>query len=313
MAVLDIFSKRQKKLRGDTPDVYIYDQLPQALKVQIVHIWRATLGNETEYRNVDFGVQRVYKAIVEPLCREYGTFILPGTKKQYDRNYLQELVEYLLNQNDAELALDAVEISFRVIDGITRRWEYLHRQNASKYADDAISELNARFLEHGVGFQFENREIIRIDSEIIHNEAVKPALVLLRAAEYAGAQSEFLTAHEHHRHGRAKEALTECLKALESVMKVICTKRNWPYDTNATAKGLLEAVFQNGLVPALLNQHFSALRATLEAGVPTVRNRLGGHGQGTQVTQVPDHLVAYTLHLTASAIVFLAEAEKALP
>jgi hypothetical protein len=55
------------------------------------------------------------------------------------------------------------------------------------------------------------------------------------------------------------------------------------------------------------------LRSTLEAGVPTARSRLGGHGQGTQVTEVPQYLVAYVLHLTASAVVFLAEANAAMP
>lgn len=47
--------------------------------------------------------------------------------------------------------------------------------------------------------------------------------------------------------------------------------------------------------------------------MPTARNRLGGHGQGASVVQVPTHFVAYVLHQTASTIVFLAEAEKSLP
>jgi len=284
MGVLDIYSKRQRKLR-DAPDVYTYDELPQALKVQVVHIWLETLGNATQYQNPSYWTRRAYQMVVEALCREYGTFILPGTAEQYDRHYSQELVNYLLHQNDAERCLDAIELSFRVIHTLSRKWEYLNRNNASELADGAIAELNIRFREHGVGFQFENGDIIRVDSELLHNEAVKPALMLLRGSEYAGAQAEFFTAYEHYRHGRAKEALTECLKALESVMKAICTKRAWAYDPNATAKGLVEAVFNKGLVPTFLTQHFSALRATLEAGVPTVRNRLGGHGQGTQVTE----------------------------
>jgi hypothetical protein len=46
--------------------------------------------------------------------------------------------------------------------------------------------------------------------------------------------------------------------------------------------------------------------------VPTGRNKLSGHGQGSTPKDVPDHLAAYMLHMTASAIVFLAEAEAAL-
>lgn len=51
----------------------------------------------------------------------------------------------------------------------------------------------------------------------------------------------------------------------------------------------------------------------LESGVPTARNRLGGHGQGAEVVSVPNHFVAFALHQTAAAIVFLAKAEETLP
>jgi hypothetical protein len=96
-------------------------------------------------------------------------------------------------------------------------------------------------------------------------------------------------------------------------MKSICIKRRWPHDANATSKTLIQVLFDKNMVPPFWAQHFSALRATLESGVPTARNRLGGHGQGTEVVDVPTYLVAYVLHQTASAIVFLVEAEKALP
>ena len=34
----DIFSKRQKKLRGEVPDVYVYNDLPNPLRQQICFI-----------------------------------------------------------------------------------------------------------------------------------------------------------------------------------------------------------------------------------------------------------------------------------
>lgn len=314
MSIFDLFSKRQKQLRGEVPDVYTYDSIPQPLKVQIIHIWKDALGDENEYRDSYLGTGRAYKFIVDTLCREYGLFALPTTSKSYgDRNYLGELANFLLQEEGAERVLDAVELSFRYIDRMTRRHEYRHKQNASKTADDAIEELNDRFKEHGIGFQFADGEIIRVDSQLIHAEVVKPALSLLNGKLFAGAQAEFLKAHEHYRHGNSKEALTESLKALESVIKVICAKRQWTHDPNATSRQLLQVLFQNGLIPSFWEQHFSALRSTLESGVPTARNRLGGHGQGGTITEVPGFLVGYVLHLTASAIVFLVDAEKALP
>ena len=49
MAIFELFSKRQKALRGDIPDVYTYDDLPNALRVQIVHIWSDALGSDKDY------------------------------------------------------------------------------------------------------------------------------------------------------------------------------------------------------------------------------------------------------------------------
>ena len=79
MSIFDLFSKRQKALRGDVPDVYSYDAIPQPMKVQIVHIWNDTLGDGSEYYSSSLGTKEAYKFIVETLCREYGVFSLGGT------------------------------------------------------------------------------------------------------------------------------------------------------------------------------------------------------------------------------------------
>lgn len=300
MAVFDLFSKRQKKLRGDVPDVYVYDDIPDPLRVQIVHIWSEAIGDEIG----------AYSAMAKILCKEYGCFQLPG--ENVPRNRYQELVEFLLAEENVERVLDAVELSFRFIDKRTRSYDYMRRPDASEKADDAIAELNVRFREHGVGFQFLDGRIVRVDSEYVHSEAIKPAIRLLYNKRYAGAQQEFLSAHQHYRKGEAKEALNDCLKALESVMKAICDKRRWRYPKNATAKALIDVCFKNELIPAFWESQYSALRTLLESGVPTGRNRLSGHGQGTAPVEVPGHIAAYMLHMTASSIVFLAEAEAQL-
>jgi len=315
MAIFELFSKRQKALRGDIPDVYTYDDLPSALRVQIVHIWTDALGSDKDYYD-HYGcgpnVKSAYKFIVDTLCREYGMFQLPTAEKYQERMYLNELANYLLQVDDVEKQLDIVELSFRYIDKLTRKYDYLRKQNASERVDDAISELNNRFKEHGIGFQFIEGEIVRVDSELIHSEVVKPALRLLNEKNYHGAQQEFLSAYEHYRHGKHKEALNDCLKSFESTMKAICDKRKWVYQANATSKALIQVCFDNGLVPSFWQQQLSSLRSMLESSIPTGRNKLSGHGQGTTPTTVPDYLVSYMLHMTASTLVFLTTAEKNL-
>ncbi len=312
MAITDIFSKRQARKHGQAPDVYVYNILPPALRVQIVHIWTRALGSDFDSIMCD-GPKFAYSHIVTALCEEYGVYRLATPPNEFPgkRLFFAEIVAFIEGEKTVERVLDAVEVSFRVIDSTTRDPRYLHRQNSSEIADEAINTLNARFQEHGVGYRYADGKIIRIDSEFLHSEAVLPSLTLLQDARYKGAHEEFLCAHTHYRNGQLKEAVNECLKALESVMKVICGTQGWSVPQTATANNLIKALFDNGLIPPYLQAHYNSLRSLLESGVPTVRNNNSGHGQGGSSRTVPGHLVAYTLHMTASAIVFLVESEKA--
>lgn len=305
VAIFDIFSKRQKSLRGEIPDVYQYENLPTTLRVQIVHALHDALGGPNDHPNQD-----CWKPINDILCREYGLFALP-TAPQYGRRDLAgEVLDFFLQTNDVEQALDVVEICFKAVDTISREHRYLWRSDANQIADNSIDELNKRFQHHGVGYQFVNGEILRVDSQLLHVEVVKPALRLLEGKGYAGAQQEFLRAHEHYRHGNSKEALNEGLKSFESLMKAICVKRGWAVSGKETASSLIKVCMEKGLIPAFWQTQFTSLKSLLEAAVPTGRNNLAGHGQGAEPTVVPDYLVAYMLHMTGACLVFLATAEQ---
>ncbi len=119
MAIFDLFSKRQKALKGDVPDVYTYGDLPNPLRVQIVHIWADSIGNKNAYWHRKH-VGSVYESIVGTLCREYGLFQLPTANQYGERMYLDELVNFFLQERDVDKQLDIVELSFKVIDTWTR-------------------------------------------------------------------------------------------------------------------------------------------------------------------------------------------------
>jgi len=203
-------------------------------------------------------------------------------------------------------------LSFKLIDTRVRKeWYPAVTEGRKLEPDEAIADLNERFKEHGIGYQFGSNELIKVGSTLIHSEAVKPTLRLLGGQKrFAGANQEFLSAFEHYRHGRNKESLVDALKSFESVMKAICKKQQWPYDERDSAKKLIDICLAQGLIPAYLQSQFTSLRSLLESGVPTVRNRLGGHGQGTQTIVVTQSIASYALHLTASNVLFLTGLEK---
>jgi hypothetical protein len=306
MPVFNLYSKRQKRLRGELPDVFQYDSIPAQLRVQIIHIWRDTVG-EDRFALDPTPAADTYKEISNVLCREYGIFDLVRDSRGYFEN---DLERYFLSLDEHEKALDVIELVFRFIDLVVRD-EYHQSNTLTKLKPDAaIEELNARLLEHGVGYQYNSGQLIRKDSELLHANVVKPALEFLQDELYEGANEEFLRAHDHYRHGRYKESLNECLKAFESTMKSICNKRGWAYSEKDTAKKLIDICLANGLIPAYLQSQIQSLKSILESGIPTVRNRLGGHGQGGQQTTVPNYMASYTIHMTATTILLLIEAEN---
>lgn len=302
MGIFDLFSKRQARRRGEVPDVYQYTDIPKKFRVQVAHILRDAFGDPGAYQSQ---TQEYFQAIHDVLCREYGVFKLVEMRYWDPR---QAVCDFMLNTDEYEQVLDVIEISFRLMERLDHRFK--SSSNPKMTPVEAVTELNERFREHGIGFQFEASEIMRVDSQLVHSQVVKPTLVLLSDPRLKGANEEFLKAHEHYRNRRDKECLNECLKSFESTMKAICDIRKWAYSRNDTAKKLIDVCFQNGLVPAYLQSQFSSLRAGLESGIPTVRNRLGGHGQGATQVVVPQYLAGYLLHLTATTILFLVEAEK---
>jgi len=306
MGVLDIYHKRKKmKEKAGKPDVYKYDQLPKELRVQVIHIWRTSLGVYKDMYGDQVLPNKHWILIHDRFCRELGVLTLEPPRD----NAFEKCCKFIFEERDIDKVLSLIELSFRFIDGYWReRFFYDYDDAGAKQEpDDAIDELNKRFKEHGVGYQYVGGEIIKVDSQYIHAEVVRPALFLLQQTGFDGASEEFLKAHEHYRKGRNKEAISEALKAFESTMKSICASMDWTVSPNATAKPLLDVCFSNGLIPQALTSQFNSLRTTLESGLPTVSNKLARHGQGQNKVVVPDYIAAYALHLTATNIVFLVE------
>jgi hypothetical protein len=313
MAVFDLYSKRRKKELGQLPDVFTYDSIPSALRTQVVLMWDEAIGIAGDDIETAW---ETYHRIAQILRREYGVFTLSNSRDPDDRREARDdLVDWFLKTPDNERVLDAIELTFRIIEVYCGKENYLYGRKNRKIADGVVEELNTRFKEHGVGYQFTVGKLLRVDSQLVHTEAVIPALVVLRGKHFAGAQEEFLSAFEHYRHGKKEEALVDACKSFESTMKAICDKRGWAYDQNrATASDLVNVCLSQGLIPSFWQGHFAALRAVLQSGIPTARNRQAGHGSGTQARpEPPDELVGYVLHMTASTILYLSESEKRLP
>ena len=215
MPIYDIYSKRQKRLRGELPDVYQYDTIPIELRHQVIHIWNGILR----------GPRDAYRIINDRLSREYGKPRLSGSGS----TYTTIVHSFFLRTDDMYEAIDVIEESFKIIDNDVRS-RPLEFANSKISPDEAIDELNYRFREHGVGYQYESSQIVRVDSEFIHSEVVKAALSMLSDPMYEGANAYFLSAHDRYRAKQYEDCMNDCLKAFESCIIAICEVRNWDYD-----------------------------------------------------------------------------------
>ena len=284
------------------PEIYAYDEMPPAFRVQVVHIIKDALGFNTYHYNE---AEKSYDFIHSSLCREYGLFTLGQSTNEASEF---ALLNNFLKTSDAERVIDIIEMSFKYIEVvIANDYQYASMAETKIRPAEAIEELNQRFKEHAIGYQFEAGNIMRVDSAYAHTEIVKPTITLLWSDTFKGANEEYLKAHEHYRHGRNKECLTECLKAFESTMKTICKKKGWTFNPTDAASKLLNVCFTNGLVPSFTQTQFTSLQSLLSSGIPTIRNKLSGHGQGQVPQSVDDGMTRYGLNLTGSSIIFLVE------
>jgi hypothetical protein len=182
--------------------------------------------------------------------------------------------------------LDFIEIIFRVASAfrVNERETLVDDFNEFLKVDDLPYAVTGFIWTKGVATQFGQTyestsltgypQVIRKDSELIHVAAVEPALTTLTDPRLSGANQELLAALKDYRRGNYGDCLTKCGSSFESVLKVICDVRGWPYQPNDTAGPLLKTVIANGGFESFLEQPLLL--------VATLRNRLStAHGSGS--------------------------------
>ena len=186
MGIIDIFSKRQRRMRGEFPDVYQYDDLPIGFRRQFVFILKDVFSPQYESPHHAGSLRfRWFETIHDILARELGVFHLT----EGENDPWNGVVMFFLNTTDVEHALSVIETSL-IAAGAVQQQE--HSLLFKMTVDDAVKELNVRFSDHGIGYQFESSKIVRVDSRFLHQGVVKPALQLLQAKHYAGANEVYV-------------------------------------------------------------------------------------------------------------------------
>jgi hypothetical protein len=264
MAILDMFTKRQKTAaKAGKPDVFQYADLPQAFRVQVAHIMDDLIGTyQSSIYQPANPVNERWIHLHNSFAREKGKFRLTD-----DTDPQAQCMNYLL-RSETDDALDLIEVAFRMMQNLCANhpdW-YLENMGVRVSPRAAIMELNQRFREHGLGYEFANGEIVRIDSQFIHAEAVQPVLVLLAEKPFVKANEEFMTAHRHYRQGDFKDCVVAANRSFETTLKTICAQRGWKFGAGDRASELITVVRNNGLFPNYLDKGLDSYIAALKTG-----------------------------------------------
>lgn len=316
--IYEIYSKRMKKEILHADDVYTYDKIPSPLRIQVIYILDDLIGELDAWSLAE-----------KILLREYGKERLVDNWTHNSREHCHEFIK---TGSYTENFLDIIELIVQVIEDFIneKSFEYCEmKYNIKISPKDAIEELNHRFKENNFGYEYINGHIIRNDRKFTHNEIVKPALKLLYEEGFEVANNEFITAHMQYREGCAKDnpeeyyknAIINCNKSFESTMKIICENKRElvsSYNNKHTANELINDLIQANVIPKHLENSFHGLkntlkgiRASLENGLPVIRNKVG-HGGGVNIESVNEELVTYAINMAATNIVLLVNIYKSL-
>jgi hypothetical protein len=148
--------------------VYQYWNIPDNVINQIIIILREAIG-DWEY---------IWEYIINTLAREYGEPSILFFHHNDSLNSRGSCLIFLKNQVQIDRRLDLIELSFRLIDGEIRQRRIINSFDIVLAPDEAIYELNYRLREGGVGYQYENGVMIRMDSQFIHAEITKKKITV---------------------------------------------------------------------------------------------------------------------------------------
>lgn len=304
-----LFSRRRKEASGDILDVYICDSFSPEFRNQFFHIVSDIIDTGNAYAENHCYPSKIdwWELTCELFSREKGLKCLPSPSGHPLYRNSKLAYELYVDKSDNEDFLDLLDFSVQAIFQAIVDAGYVSAQKE----ESAIEELNFRFKQHSLGYEIIEHSLFVKTDEHLHTNVVKPALGLLHLEEFSGAEEEFFVAWDHFKKGNKKDAILNAAKAFESVMKCICKQMKYPYDEKKDdAKKLIQILRENEFFPSYLESQMNGIRTTLESGLPTVRNKLAGHGQGDQIVQLSDAYVVYAMNLTATNIVFLCNLYK---
>lgn len=132
-------------------------------------------------------------------------------------------------------------------------------------------------------------------------ELIENAQAALGSRGFSGALDEMREARESLMANRAKDAIVCALKSVESTLKTMLNTQS------GTGKELFVKFREAGYLDDIPQHHAKAISTAVLPSIAVLRNELGGHGQGSDIVNVPMPYASLAVHLASAINLFLVE------
>lgn len=197
------------------------------------------------------------------------------------RKTLREIVE----TGDGKYVLDIVELACQEMNG--------------DECEALRQKTNQIFDMHECPWRIVNGEFFKLDADFMGARLAGTAHDALAANGFTGAADEYAKARQYLATDAIKEAIINANNSFESVMKVLTGQ------SHLNADKLIKALQNQGYLDDLPDSVRSSFGEQVLKALPSLRNRLGGHGQGAEVISVPKIYGELAVQLAAAFHNFL--------
>lgn len=225
----------------------------------------------------------VLTQIEEELCRRYGVERLTALDDN-DNKAPVNLKGFIKGAYPGQV-LDTIELFYSALDED-------QKFNFQK-------ELNNIFEEETSEWRLVDGQFFKMDSDFISMQVMAESFELLKAEGYEGALDELKEAHNELMSGDFKGTIHKACNSFESVLKTLLGRES------GNASRLIREVVNTEFYSDMPKNFGRSFGEQVFNSLPFLRNRLGGHGQGDEVVEVPKYYAELALHLAGSFIIFV--------
>jgi hypothetical protein len=248
-----------------------------ALVVDIPDAARRKLWAWLSAKNTSLAIQRdpndswisnssILEETESELLIEHGWERLPVSPYPVNTEYHAALRLFALN-GSGPFVFDIIEIAASNMDSGER--------------DALRQKVNQIFELHDCPWRISDGEFFKLDADFVGAKLAALGHDALAANRFAGAANEYAKARQYLGTGDVREAIFFAGHSFESVMKVLAKLEH------ANGDKLIKELGSQGFFDDLPESVRSGFMDQVLKALPFLRNKLGGHGQGASVVDIP--------------------------